>query len=206
MNYEEAFRHYKEGTATEEERAFVQDEIAKAKALSTLLDDEALAVKPAPIKEADAKEVREAKQQLIWKRVLVSMVTFLVLIVILGAVLGGVFGAAAAYGRNFATVSAEDARLVAEAYAFEQATKGHTTTVNGKPVTVVFPSDGKLTAEPLKDVSEKFNFETNLVDSYYVYRVEVEGYDPVNRLEWEYEIDVNSRTGACSVHKVDLDR
>lgn len=207
MNYEEAFRHYKEGTANEEEKAFVQDEIAKAKALSTLLDDEALAVKPAPIKEADAKEVREAKQQFVWKKVLVSMVTFLVLMVILGAVLGGVFGAAAAYGRNLATVSVDEARIIAEAYAFDQATKnGYTTTVNGKPYTVLFPSDGKLIAEPVNDVDEKFNFETNLVDSYYVYRIEVEGYDLVNRYEWEYEIDVNSRTGACSVHKVDLDR
>ena len=54
MNYEEAFRHYREGTATDEEKAFVLDEIAKAKALSSLLDDEGLAVRPSPIKEAEA--------------------------------------------------------------------------------------------------------------------------------------------------------
>lgn len=55
MNYEDAFRHYREGTATEEEKEFVLEEIAKAKALSNFLEDEGLNVKSAPIKEADKK-------------------------------------------------------------------------------------------------------------------------------------------------------
>ena len=100
MNYEEAFRHYREGTATEEEKAFVQEEIAKAKALSSLMDDQGLAVKPAPIKEADAKEVKDAKQHLVWKRVLAGLLAVIVLLVALGAILGGVFGSAAAYARK----------------------------------------------------------------------------------------------------------
>ena len=94
MNYEEAFRHYREGTATDEEKAFVLDELAKAKALSTLLDDEALAVKPAPIKQAEAEDVRSAKHHLVVKRALAALITIAVIIVALGAILGGALYAA----------------------------------------------------------------------------------------------------------------
>ena len=121
MNYEDAFKHYREGTATEEEKAFVQEEIAKAKALSTLLDDEALAVKPAPIKEADAKEVKEAKHQLIWKRVLAGLLSIVALLVIIGAVLGGVFGSAATYAKDSIVYSKAEAAEIATEFAYNDA-------------------------------------------------------------------------------------
>ena len=132
MNYEEAFRHYREGTATEEEKAFVQEEIAKAKALSSLMDDQGLAVKPAPIKEADAKEVKDAKQHLVWKRVLAGLLAVIVLLVALGAILGGVFGSAAAYANDNIAVSRTEARDIAAEFAMEDAARrGYTVDANG---------------------------------------------------------------------------
>ena len=184
MNYEDAFKHYREGTATEEEKAFVQEEIAKAKALSTLLDDEALAVKPAPIKEADAKEVKEAKHQLIWKRVLAGLLSIVALLVIIGAVLGGVFGSAATYAKDSIVYSKAEAAEIATEFAYNDA-------VNR------FGFTGSVT--------DFFNFEGDLKSSYYTYKVEVTGWSE-DGWEFEYEISVNSKTGSCSVLELERDR
>lgn len=195
MNYEEAFRHYREGTATEEEKAYVQEEIAKAKALSTLLDDEALAVKPAPIKEADAKEVKEAKQQLIWKRVLAGLLSIVALLLILGAVLGGVFGSAAAYAKEAVVYSKGDATQIATVFAYNDAV-------------AKFGFTGDISdfyAESTREVDSKFNFEGNLKGSYYTYKVEVKGWS-ADGWEYEYEVEVNSKTGSCSVLELERDR
>ena len=172
MNYEEAFRHYREGTATDEEKAFVLDELAKAKALSSLLDDEGLAVKRAPIKEAEAKDVKEAKHDLVWKRVLAGLIAIAVIVVVIGAVLGGVFGAAAAYGKD--NILLDRAEAIA-----------------------VYTPDRVITDLP-QDVEDKFNFETDLKSSYYSYEVDVtvwtaEGY------ELDYEVVVNAHTGSPSL-------
>lgn len=195
MNYEDAFKHYREGTATEEEKAFVQEEIAKAKALSTLLDDEALAVKPAPIKEADAKEVKEAKHQLIWKRVLAGLLSIVALLVIIGAVLGGVFGSAATYAKDAIVYSKAEAAEIATEFAYNDA-------VNR------FGFTGSVTdfyAESTREIDDRFNFEGDLKSSYYTYKVEVTGWSE-DGWELEYEISVNSKTGSCSVLELERDR
>ena len=145
MNYEDAFRHYREGTATDEEKAFVLDEIAKAKALSSLLDDEGLAVKPAPIKEAEAKDVKDAKHRMIMRRVLGGLIAVVVIIIALGAILGGVFGSAAAYARDNVVLERTEAITVAEDYAREHAEK------NGFVVSHAF-------SDLPRDVDEDFNF------------------------------------------------
>ena len=192
MNYEEAFRHYREGTATDEEKAFVLDELAKAKALSSLLDDEGLAVKRAPIKEAEAKDVKEAKHDLVWKRVLAGLIAIAVIVVVIGAVLGGVFGAAAAYGRDNILLDRAEAIAVAEEFARSDAASRK------------YTPDRVITDLP-QDVEDKFNFETDLKSSYYSYEVDVtvwtaEGY------ELDYEVMVNAHTGSPSLKELDIDR
>lgn len=192
MNYEEAFRHYREGTATDEEKAFVLDELAKAKALSSLLDDEGLAVKRAPIKEAEAKAVKEAKHDLVWKRVLAGLIAIAVIVVVIGAVLGGVFGAAAAYGKDNILLDRAEAVAVAEEFARSDAASRK------------YTPDRVITDLP-QDVEDKFNFETDLKSSYYSYEVDVtvrtaEGY------ELDYEVMVNAHTGSPSLKELDIDR
>lgn len=192
MNYEDAFRHYREGTATDEEKAFVLDEIAKAKALSSLLDDEGLAVKPAPIKEAEAKDVKDAKHRMIMRRVLGGLIAVVVIIIALGAILGGVFGSAAAYARDNVVLEKAEAITVAEDYAREHAEK------NGFVVSHAF-------SDLPRDVDEDFNFETDLKSSFYSYKVDVtvwtaEGY------ELDYEVVVNAHTGSPSLKELDIDR
>ena len=189
MNYEEAFRHYREGTATDEEKAFVLDELAKAKALSTLLDDEALAVKPAPIKQAEAEDVRSAKHHLVVKRALAALIAIAVIIVALGAILGGVFGSAASYAKGNMEYSKTDARELASEFAKNDVLKRG------------------LTA---KHIEADFNFASNITSSYYSYEVDVKVYAEDENGGWwelEYEILVNSHTGSASLlEPVDIER
>lgn len=196
MNYEEAFRHYKEGTATEEEKEFVQNELARARALSTLFDDHGMNVTPPPIKEADKEEVKAAKKNLLWKKVLVGLLGVVVLLVVLAAALGGVFGAAAKYARDAIAVTRGDARLIAEEYAYQYAVN-----YGRQP----FEGENNFIAEYERDIDEKFMFENNIRDSYYVYRIDVTGYDAVNGTEWEFEIEVNTVTGVPAVHELDIE-
>ena len=177
MNYEEAFRHYREGTATDEEKAFVLDELAKAKALSSLLDDEGLAVKRAPIKEAEAKDVKEAKHDLVWKRVLAGLIAIAVIVVVIGAVLGGVFGAAAAYGKDNILLDRAEAIAVAEEFARSDAASRK------------YTPDRVITDLP-QDVEDKFNFTVWTAEGY----------------ELDYEVMVNAHTGSPSLKELDIDR
>ena len=187
MNYEDAFRHYREGTATDEEKAFVLDEIAKAKALSSLLDDEGLAVKPAPIKEAEVKDVKDAKHRMIMRRVLGGLIAVVVILLALGAILGGVFGSAAAYARDNAVWEKAEAITIAKDYARAHAEQ------NGFVVSHVF-------SDLPRDVDEDFNFETDLKSSFYSYKVDVTVWTN-DGWEFEYEIEVNSHTGSPSLRE-----
>ena len=192
MNYEEAFRHYREGTATDEEKAFVLDEIAKAKALSSLLDDEGLTVRPSPIKEAEAKDVKEAKHRLIWKRVLAGLISVVVIFLALGAVLGGVFGAAAFYARDNAVWQKAEVIVVAEEFAVADA--------EARDYVV-----DRVVSDLPRGIDERFNIESNLKDSYYSYKVDVTVWT-TDGFELEYEIEVNSHTGSPSLYDLELER
>ena len=193
MNYEDAFRHYREGTATEEEKEFVLEEIAKAKALSNFLEDEGLNVKSAPIKEADKKEVREAKRGLWVRRAVAGLVSIAVLLLILGAVLGGVFGAAASYASEGVTVSKAEAAAIATEFAYNDA------------VLRGFTGNDNFMSESTGEIDHRFNIVDDLKSSYYTYEIDVKGYS-ADGFEYEYEIGVNSRTGSCWVIEFERDR
>ena len=100
MNYEEAFKNYENGTATEEEKAFVKAELEKAKALSSIIDDDKVVETPSPIAEADVEEIKTAKKQFKIKHLLFALGAVAMLIAMVGAVLGGVFGYAASSAKK----------------------------------------------------------------------------------------------------------
>ncbi|MBP3291211.1 MAG: hypothetical protein J6M26_02050, partial [Clostridia bacterium] len=100
MNYEEAFKNYENGTATEEEKAFVKAELEKAKALSSIIDDDKVVETPSPIAEADVEEIKTAKKQFKIKHLLFALGAVAMLVAMVGAVLGGVFGYAASSAKK----------------------------------------------------------------------------------------------------------
>lgn len=198
MNYDDAFKHYKEGTANDEEREFVKQEIAKARALASLLEDDSVSANAAEIKRADAEEIKAAKKEFSWRGMLVGLIAMIVLIVAVGIVLGCVFGAAASYAKDSIVVTREAAATYAVEAAYADATN------STKYGAAVFVGENTFFLdEKYSDIDRKFNLETDLKKSYYTYEVEVKGYDD-NGFEWDYKIGVDSRTGNCIV--LDFDR
>lgn len=193
MNYDDAFKHYKEGTANDEEKEFVKQEIAKARALASLLEDDSVSANAAEIKRADAEEIKAAKKEFSWRGMLIGLVAMIVLIVAVGVVLGCVFGAAAGYANDSIAVTKEAAVEYAKAAAYADATDPN------KFGQAVFVGDNTFFLdEKYSDIDRKFNIEANLQQSYYTYSIEVKGYDE-NGFEWEYKIGVDTRTGNCIV-------
>lgn len=192
MNYDDAFKHYKEGTANDEEKEFVKQEIAKARALASLLEDDSVSANAAEIKRADAEEIKAAKKEFSWRGMLIGLIAMIVLIVAVGVVLGCVFGAAAGYANDSIAVTKEAAVEYAKAAAYADAT-------DPKFGPAVFVGDNTFFLdEKYSDIDRKFNIEANLQQSYYTYSIEVKGYDE-NGFEWEYKIGVDTRTGNCIV-------
>ncbi len=193
MNYDDAFKHYKEGTANDEEKEFVKQEIAKARALASLLEDDSVSANAAEIKRADAEEIKAAKKEFSWRGMLIGLIAMIVLIVAVGVVLGCVFGAAAGYANDSIAVTKEAAVEYAKAAAYADATDPN------KFGPAVFVGDNTFFLdEKYSDIDRKFNIEANLQQSYYTYSIEVKGYDE-NGFEWEYKIGVDTRTGNCIV-------
>ena len=193
MNYDDAFKHYKEGTANDEEKEFVKQEIAKARALASLLEDDSVSANAAEIKRADAEEIKAAKKEFSWRGMLIGLIAMIVLIVAVGVVLGCVFGAAAGYANDSIAVTKEAAVEYAKAAAYADGTDP------SKFGQAVLVGDSTFFLdEKYSDIDRKFNIEANLQQSYYTYSIEVKGYDE-NGFEWEYKIGVDTRTGNCIV-------
>lgn len=191
MNFEEAFKHCQEGTATQTEKEFVADELAKAKALSSLFDDEGVNVTPAPIAEADKREIKAAKKRFQWKKLVYAFCAIAATLLIIAAVLGGVFGSAAAYANENIVYGEGACVQFAKEYAFN-----FLNDPNG-----IYPGSSFISSPDdliVDDVDKKFNYdEKRIKKSYYVYRVELKA----GGLSIEVEVDTRF-PNACVLHEI----
>lgn len=190
MNFDEAFKHYSEGTATEEEKAFVKDELAKAKAFSPLFDDEGLNVTPAPIKEAEANEIRAAKKEFKWSKIIYAVCGVGLILIVVAAILGGVFGAASNYANENIVYGKEQCVEFAKQYAYDFLVNnplGGFDFISG-------PDDLKV-----DDIDKEFNYDgSDLEKSYYEYRITLE--TATN----EIVVDVDTRfANSCKLHSIE---
>lgn len=187
MNFDDAFKHCQEGVATDEEKQFVKDQLAKA---NEFLKEESLR-EESPVKEADAEVVRKAKKKFKWQYIVIPACSIVCVLLIIAAILGGVFGSAASYAKDAVFYKKSACVDIArqKAYEFVSESPNYTfVTVNGKED---FHVD---------DVEADFNYNgKDLKSSYYTYIVELE----VKRYDFEIEIEVDTRTGDCKVIKVD---
>ncbi len=180
MNYEDAFKHYQEGTASQEERDYVLDELAKAKALSSLMDDERLAITPAPISEADAADIKLAKKQFKAKYIATALLSACAVLLSIGAILGGVFGSAASYAKKQVVYGKDECTELAKTYLTEFLNDD----VMGAPLFTVSRDDLAI-----DDVDSDFHFEASIKESFYSYAVELKFNDE------EYKVNVDTRNG-----------
>ncbi len=108
MNFEEAYKKYKDGTSTDEEREYVEGEIAKAKEINDLLKDDEPTV--AEVATLDGERIKKAVKAFNYKAAARATIGVVVTLGILTAVaLGVVFGISIYSANNSINYSEEQA-------------------------------------------------------------------------------------------------
>mgnify|MGYP002520866722 FL=1 len=177
MNFEEAYKKVADGTATDEEAAFVGREIVNAQRITALLSDDA---PPRPVLEtADEDTVRKARRAFNLRTTLRVIVIVLVSLgVIAGATLGIIFGTAGSAAKKSAVYSREEAVDLAGAYIADYTGKD-------------------AAAFVVHDVDKKLDMGDGLSRSVRIYEVELRDG------EKEYEVEVNAKSGYTMLTDLD---
>lgn len=177
MNFEEAYKKVQDGTATDEEAAFVGREIVNAQKVSALLDDRA-PQRPA-LEPADEDTVRRARRAFNLKTTLrVIVIVIVSLGVIAGATLGIIFGTAGSAAKKSAVYSRDESVELAIRYI-----AAYTGRDAGGFV--------------VHDVDRKLDMSDGLTRSVRIYEVELRDG------EKEYEVEVNAKSGYTVLTDVD---
>ncbi len=176
MSFEVLYEKYQNGTATPEEVAFVEEEIAKARKMSEILES----YQVPEIEEASVETVKKAKKSFTLKTVLRTFaIVVVVLVVSAAAILGGVFGTA--------TTVASDTQTISKDYAIELA-----------KWTVANRDGIVITGEPIvRKVERDLELENGINHAYYKYCIELtaNGY--------EFELEIDSRDGSLISFSLD---
>ena len=176
MSFEKIYEKYTLGTATEEEKKFVEEEIAKARKLSEIIDGKE--TDGAILADADVATIKKARKRHSVKFALKALaISLAVAVTAVGAVCGGVFGTAMSFAKKNAKISLSDAEKTALAYYAKNYTHS---AAKGEPF--------------IKDSEKDVEFTKPLKNSLYSYKV---GIDQPGGYEIEFEID--SRTGEIKV-------
>ncbi len=175
MSFEALYEKYQNGTATPEEVAYVEEEIAKARKMSEIMEN----YQTPQIEEASVEVVHKAKKKFTIKSAIrTAIIALVVLVVGAGAVLGGVFGTAASAAADKQIVSREGAEEIAM-----------------RCVVNNYPDVGNLR---VRDVDKDLEIRGRLTSAYYKYNVDV-----VAQNGMEFEIEIDSRTGQAILEDVD---
>ncbi len=178
MSFEVLYEKYQNGTATEEEIAYVEEEIAKARKMSEIMEN----YQVPQLEEASVEEVQKAKKKFALKTALRTLlIVVCVLAVASAVVLGGVFGTAISAANDQQLISRGEAEQLALRTVINYGELGDI----GQPTVVETDRD-------LEIVNGKLN------QAYYQYQIEIR---TGNRLEIEVEVD--SRTGQAWITDID---
>ena len=196
MSFETLYEKYMNGTASEEERVYVEEEIAKARKLGEILEaaekNEANRASPsggadgenaclAPediLEDADAEQVKKArKRHRIRSSVRALLISLVSAIVVAGAVTGGVIGTATGAAKKQTKISETQAKTIALEYYSANCASSEAT------------GDAYI-----KNFEKDLEFTKKLKNSFYKYKLEV------SRLGgYKIEIEIDSRTGAVTL-------
>lgn len=187
MNFDEAFKHYQDGTASEEEKAYVKEQLKLA---NDFIADDNAKLSSAPCKEAEKDDVKKAKIKFKWRYIVIPVCTIVAVLLVVGAILGGVFGYSASCAKDSVVYNRYACVEIARDKAFEF--------LKNKTISLpyIITSADELIID---DVDLEFNYNGRHLDnSYYSYFVEFDFYGV------EIELEVDTRTGECKVVDVDL--
>lgn len=176
MNFDELYEKYTNGTATDEEKRYVEEEIAKARKLSEILDS---ADAKRVIEPADKETVKKARKRVGRRAVMmvtvISAAVILVLSILASAV---VYASASHYASRGVEYTKSDAGEIAK-----RAVINYVSSVTGEIM--------------VTDIDRELEIRSDLKKSFYVYEVSVR-HNGV-----EYEIEVDPRSGTARIADID---
>lgn len=169
MNFETLYQKYKDGTATEEERAFVESEIEKARKVSAFLDEEA---HDAPVlNDISPETIKEAKKSFNYRTTIRTIVITICSVAMLAVVaLGAIFGTAYFSANNAKILTQEEAVNAAKALLLE--------------ITGIEANE-----QIVRETDMDLEIGRSLTNSVFFYEIEIVCG------EYEYQVDVSSKTG-----------
>ena len=177
MNFDQVYEKYLNGTATEEEKAYIEAEIAKAKKLSEIIDsmDSKRVIAPSNTEKVRSA-TRTMKKRFGWRAALIS---FVVLIIVAVSIAVSIIG--------YVNLKAHNAVEYDRDECFELAKKcvnDHGDTISTKLRVTEWDRDLRI-------------IDGKLSKAVYVYEIEV------SKGSVEYEVEVNTKTGAAVIVDVD---
>ena len=180
MNFEEAYQKLRDGTATDEEAAFVARELENVRKISAILDDPALS--DPEIQNAEIETVHKARKvfnrKMLVRTIVITLCSLLAVAAIVCAIL---FIPSNISASGKVTITKEQAIESAYACLVEQV---------GEEQAKTFYVDY---------AHRQLRYVGNIFDAIYVYKIEFE--DTLGR---EYEIEVNSNSGYTVIRDIDL--
>jgi len=177
MNFESAYKKVQEGTASEEEVAFIAQELDKLRKISEILDNPAV---PAPLLEAETEQVEHAKKRFNKKTTIkIISVTFVSLLVIAALVCGIIFIPSCSSAAKNCRLGREECVALAEKFIADMAENGETTFV-------------------LREVDKELRIPNGLNDAIYVYEI-----DFVSSYGVAYTVEVSTKSGYVILTDID---
>ncbi len=174
MNFEVVFEKYRNGTATEEEKAYVEAEIAKARRLNEVINEmeAGRAVKPAAAPDVK-KAMNKAKKK---NAIRIAVISFVVVFAVALAAVGSLL-------------------IYVNTTAAGKAAYTKTECIEAAKASVLERLDDTSKEMVVTDVEKDLRYEQygKLSSAVYMYEIEIRvGY-------WEYEVLVDSATGQATV-------
>ena len=179
MNFDEALRHMQEGTATDEEKAYVEEKLKSANN-SVKSDSPRIIEKPKPAKIKGQKRERSKFFTLI--------AVIIAIFLVLGVIFAGVFGSAAANAKKAEVISKAEAQEMGQMYVYRLAQDG----------AMALPLVTSIDDVKLYDIDHDLAYDpAKPANSYYVNEI------IYNVMGSRIEVEVDTRNGNCATTDVD---
>lgn len=177
MDFESAYKKYVEGTANDEEKAFVEQELDKAQKMTEIID---AYQSHRPIEEGCDKEtVKKAQKKFALKNALRALgITAAVVVLVAAIILASVFGTAFGAANKNCNISEEEAKQIALQFVAS---------------TYYGMGDVLIVTECKREI----DYSSDLRHSVYTYEIEIQ-------YGFVYEIDVrvNAKTGLVTIEEI----
>lgn len=178
MNFEEIYGKYKNGTATDEEKRFVEAEIIKARKISAILDEESYTANENILLSANNDDFVKARRKFNKKNTIKTIIIVVCCVVFLTIIcIGTIWGIAIHYASKLIKITDEEAIEYAKQCVYEY--------------------DGtKSSSLIVDDVEMEIDMKTDITESSYTYEVDLRSGKNA------YKIDVNANSGYAKIINV----